>query len=48
MEYKRGRAKIEITIPPGVKTGQKIRYQGARLKLDGQPGDLYVHIKVAD
>ena len=48
MEYKRGKAKIEITIPPGVKTGQKVRYRGARLRLDGQPGDLYVHIKVKD
>ncbi|GAF99190.1 unnamed protein product, partial [marine sediment metagenome] len=31
-----------------VKTGQKVRYKGARLKLDGRPGDLYVHIKVKD
>ena len=46
MEYKRGRGKIEINIPPGVKTGQKIRYRGARLKLDRKQGDLYVHIKV--
>lgn len=46
MEYKRGRGKIEISIPPGVKTGQKIRYRGARLRLDNKPGDLYVHIKV--
>ena len=48
MEYKRGKAKIEITIPAGVKTGQRVRYRGARLRLDGQPGDLYVHIKVRD
>jgi curved DNA-binding protein len=46
MEYKRGRGKIQITIPPGIKSGQKIRYRGARLKLDGQPGDLYVHVEV--
>ncbi len=46
MEYKRGGRKIRITIPPGVKTGQEIRYRGARLKLDGQPGDLYVHTTV--
>ena len=46
MEYKRGGKKIQITIPPGVKTGQKIKYKGARLKLDGKPGDLYVHITV--
>ena len=48
MEYKRGKAKIEISIPAGVKAGQKVRYRGARLRLDGQRGDLYVHIKVQD
>ena len=48
MEYKRGGRKIQITIPPGVKTGGRIRYRGARLKLDGQPGDLYVHVEVKD
>ena len=48
MEYKRRGRKIEITIPPGVKTGEKVRYKGARLKLDGQPGDLYVHVTVKD
>ena len=48
MEYKRGKKKIQITIPPGVKTGRKVRYKGARAKLDGKPGDLYVHIMVKD
>jgi len=48
MEYKRGRGKIEITIPLGIKTGKKIRYRRARLKLDGKPGDLYIHITVKD
>ena len=48
MEYKRGGRKIRITIPPGVKNGKQIRYRGARLKLDGQPGDLYVHVEVKD
>ena len=46
MEYKRGRNKIEISIPPGVKTGQRMRYKGARLRLDGRPGDLYVRVTV--
>lgn len=46
LEYKRGKRKIQITIPQGVKGGEKIRYRGARLRLDGQPGDLYVHIEV--
>jgi len=46
LEYKRGKKKIEITIPPGVKTGQRMRYAGARSKLDGKTGDLYVHITV--
>ena len=48
MEYKRGKRKILIAIPPGIKTGEKVRYKGARLKLDGKPGDLYVHIQVKD
>ena len=48
MEYKRSGGKIEITIPPGVKTGKRIRYKGARLKLDGKPGDLYVRVTVGD
>jgi len=48
MEYKRGKRKIEIAIPPGVKTGRRVRYKRARLKLDGQPGDLYVYITVRD
>ena len=46
MEYKRGKKKIEIKIPPGVKTGQRMRYTGARSRLDGKSGDLYVHITV--
>lgn len=48
MEYKRGKGRIEITIPAGVKTGERVRYKGARLKLDGKPGDLYVHVTVRD
>ncbi len=48
MEYKREGRKIEITIPPGVKSRGKVRYKGARLKLDGQPGDLYIRITVRD
>jgi len=48
MEYKRGGGNIEITIPPGVRSGERIIYKGARLKLDGQHGDLYVHVKVRD
>jgi curved DNA-binding protein len=48
MEYKRGKGKIKITIPPGIKTGGKVRYSRARAKLDGKPGDLYVHITVRD
>ncbi len=46
MEYKRGERKIEISIPPGVKTGERVRYRGARLKLNGTPGDLYVYVTV--
>ncbi|GAH32923.1 unnamed protein product, partial [marine sediment metagenome] len=46
LEYKKGKKKIEIAIPPGVKTGQRMRYTGARSKLDSKTGDLYVHITV--
>jgi curved DNA-binding protein len=47
LEWEDGR-KIEAKIPPGVKTGSKIRLrgQGGRGELGGQSGDLFLKIKV--
>ena len=47
LEWEDGR-KIEARIPPGVKTGSKVRLrgQGQRGTLGGQSGDLFLKIKV--
>lgn len=43
---KRRGKKLKVRIPPGVKTGSKVRLRGARRVTDGQPGDILVNIKV--
>jgi curved DNA-binding protein len=47
LEWEDGK-KIEAKIPPGVKTGSKIRLrgQGGRGTRGGQPGDLFLQVKV--
>ncbi len=47
LEWEDGR-KIEAKIPPGVKTGSKVRLrgQGGRGTIGGQSGDLFLKIKV--
>ena len=47
LEWEDGK-KIEAKIPPGVKTGSKIRLrgQGGRGALGGQSGDLFLRVKV--
>ena len=47
LQWEDGR-KIEAKIPPGVKTGSKVRLrgQGGRGAMGGQSGDLYLKIKV--
>jgi curved DNA-binding protein len=47
LQWENGR-KIEAKIPPGVKTGSKIRLrgQGGRGARGGQAGDLFLKIKV--
>ncbi len=46
--YKRDRQtkRLMVKIPPGVKTGTKIRLKGMGITEDRKSGDLYLHIKV--
>jgi curved DNA-binding protein len=43
-----GGRRIEATIPPGVKTGSKVRLRGQGIQVDGASGDLFLIIKVRD
>lgn len=40
--------KVSVKIPPGIATGKKLRLsgKGSPSPMGGQPGDLYLHIKV--
>lgn len=40
--------RLEVKIPPGSRTGTKIRVAGALSSPDGQKGDLYLKVKVLD
>lgn len=40
--------KLEISIPPGSKTGTRIRVSGKGERSSGQPGDLYIKVRVHD
>jgi len=46
--YKRGKQakKLMVKIPPGIKTGTKIRLKGVSIIMGEKSGDLYLHIKV--
>lgn len=50
--YERGKTsqKLDVTIPPGTRSGSRLRLRGkGRPNLPGgAPGDLYLHIKIAD
>lgn len=48
--YKRNKRKkkLMVKIPPGVKTGTKIRLRGMGAKEGKKSGDLYLHIRVKD
>ena len=48
--YKRGKQKkqLMVKIPPGVKTGAKIRLRSMGLVKEKKSGDLYLHIKVRE
>ena len=40
--------KLEVTIPPGSKTGTRVRISGKGERSTGQPGDLYLKVRVHD
>ena len=50
VSYKRGKRKkkLMVKIPPGVKSGTKIRLKRMGLVENKKAGDLYLHIKVKD
>jgi curved DNA-binding protein len=45
-ELARKGKRLQVKIPPGVKTGSKIRFKNALKTTDGQPGDIIISIKV--
>ena len=49
INYKRGNRarKLMVKIPPGVKSGTRIRLKGMGLVDNKKAGDLYLHIKIA-
>ena len=40
--------KLQVTIPPGSKTGTRVRVSGKGERSTGQPGDLYLKVRVHD
>ncbi len=40
--------KLEVSIPPGSKTGTRVRVSGKGERSTGQPGDLYLKVRVHD
>jgi len=48
--YKRDRkrTKLKFKIPPGVKTGTKIRLAGMGAEVNEKKGDLYLHVRVKE
>ena len=50
--YERGKTseKLNVTIPPGTKSGSRLRLRGKGMPdpTGGPPGDLYLHINVTD
>jgi DnaJ-class molecular chaperone len=37
---------ISVKIPPGVRSGQRIRVRGKGEQAPGQPGDLYIRVRI--
>lgn len=50
VNYKRGKRKkkLMVKIPPGAKSGTRIRLKGMGLVENKKVGDLYLHVKVKD
>jgi len=46
--YTRDGRKFEVDIPPGSKTGTRVRISGEGEQSSGQPGDLYLKVRVQD
>jgi len=48
--YKRGKQKtrLMVKIPPGIKTGNKIRLRNMGVVKDKKSGDLYLHVRVKE
>lgn len=44
----RNNKRLEVTIPPGVKTGTSVKLAGALQLTDGRPGDIIIQIKVLE
>ncbi len=38
--------RLEVKIPPNVKTGSKVKLRNALQKTDGRPGDIMIQVKV--
>jgi curved DNA-binding protein len=45
-DLKRRGKTLRVKIPPGVKTGSKVRLRNARQITDGQPGDIMILVNV--
>ncbi len=45
-ELTRRGKKLKVTIPPGIKTGMKVKLRNARQLTDGHPGDILIRVKV--
>ena len=41
------RRSVEVQVPPGIASGQRLRLAGRGHEGEGGPGDLYVHVTVA-
>ncbi len=49
LERDRARSEVVVTIPPGIRTGTRLRLRGkGRATAGGPPGDLYLAVEIAD
>ena len=46
--FNRNGRKLEVDIPPGSMTGTRVRLSGEGERSTGQPGDLYLRVRVQD